>query len=285
MSKCKTAACCVAAFASFRTCGPRSPVGRSNTSSKKSTPVGRQRLSRSHFLTGIHLGHYGVERNRAAAEGTSWTRLSHLLERLAALPGDFRVRLSSIEATEVTRELLGVMAGFPERICPHLHVSLQSGSDTVLRRMHRRWGAKRFVDRCKLAGEMLDRPAFTTDIIVGFPGETEADFDATCEVAREVGFSKIHIFPFSRRPGTPAFDMRGSGAAGDQGRTGANGWRSWKSSCASGIFGALRGRRLRVLVESPIPDRPGFMHGTACRYAPVCSSCRAICRCGGSLSK
>ncbi len=164
------------------------------------------------ILTGIHLGHYGVEWNRGRPK-SQWLRLSHLLERIAELPSDFRIRLSSIEATEVTRELLEVMTANPERICPHLHISMQSGSDAVLRRMRRRWGAQRFLDRCRLAGQMLDQPAFTTDIIVGFPGETEQDFEATCAMACEVGFSKIHIFPFSPRPGTPAAEMSGSIAA------------------------------------------------------------------------
>ena len=123
------------------------------------------------------------------------------------MPGDFRIRLSSIEATEVTRELLAVMAEYPERIAPHLHICLQSGSDAVLRRMRRRWSSRMFVDRCHLVRETLDHPAITTDIIVGFPGETEADFEATCRVSRECGFSKIHIFPFSARKGTPAAEM------------------------------------------------------------------------------
>ena len=93
-------------------------------------------------LTGIHLGHYGVEWSRGRAK-QDWTRLSHLLTRIMALDGDFRVRLSSIEATEVTRELVEVLAAHPQRICPHLHISLQSGSDPVLRRMRRRWGSRR----------------------------------------------------------------------------------------------------------------------------------------------
>jgi len=157
-------------------------------------------------LTGIHLGHYGVEWNRHAPK-VRWVRLSHLVRQIADLPGDFRVRLSSIEATEVTRELIDVMADYPDKVAPHLHISMQSGSDAVLRRMRRRWGAQRFVDRCRLVQERLDRPAITTDIIVGFPGETDADFQATIDVARTVGFSKIHIFPFSPRRGTPAVEM------------------------------------------------------------------------------
>ena len=119
-------------------------------------------------LTGIHLGHYGVDWNRRQPK-EKWTRLSHLIRGIAELPGDFRIRLSSIEATEVTRELISVMSDYPEKICPHLHISMQSGSDGVLRRMRRRWGSQRFVDRCGMLKSQLDRPAITTDIIVGFP--------------------------------------------------------------------------------------------------------------------
>jgi threonylcarbamoyladenosine tRNA methylthiotransferase MtaB len=219
------------------------------------------------ILTGIHLGHYGVEWNRGRPK-REWLRLSHLLDLIAALPGDFRVRLSSIEATEVTRELLAVMAANPERICPHLHVSMQSGSDDVLRRMRRRWGAQRFVDRCRLTAETLDQPVFTTDIIVGFPGETEGDFAATCDVAREIGFSKIHIFPFSPRPGTPAAEMDAQimpEIKADRCRR----LGKLEIELRDGYFRQLAGRRLRVLVESPVPERPGFMVGTSCRYAPV----------------
>ena len=158
------------------------------------------------ILTGIHLGHYGVEWNRGRPKH-EWIRLADLVQRIAELPGDFRVRLSSIEATEVTRELIAVMAAYPEKVCPHLHVSLQSGSDAVLRRMRRRWCSKRIIDRCRLVQESLDRPALTTDVIVGFPGETDADFADTCRVVREIGFSKIHHFPFSPRRGTPAAEM------------------------------------------------------------------------------
>jgi threonylcarbamoyladenosine tRNA methylthiotransferase MtaB len=219
------------------------------------------------ILTGIHLGHYGVEWNRGRPK-REWLRLSHLLDRIAAMPGDFRVRLSSIEATEVTRELLATMAANPERICPHLHISMQSGSDAVLRRMRRRWGAQRFLDRCRMASAILDQPALTTDIIVGFPGEAEDDFEATREMARQVGFSKIHIFPFSPRPGTSAAEMDGQispDVKADRGRRLAE----LESELRDRYFRGLAGRQLRVLVESPVADRPGRMVGTSCRYAPV----------------
>ena len=106
------------------------------------------------ILTGIHLGHYGVEWNYKKPK-SEWTRLSHLLRALVKLPGDFRIRLSSIEATEVTRELVEITRDHGDKICPHFHVCLQSGSDGILRRMKRRWGAKRFVDRCNLIRESL----------------------------------------------------------------------------------------------------------------------------------
>jgi threonylcarbamoyladenosine tRNA methylthiotransferase MtaB len=218
------------------------------------------------ILTGIHLGHYGVEWNRGR-DKRDWTRLSHLVDRLVRLPGDFRIRLSSIEATEVTRELIHVMAEHTDKVCPHLHISMQSGSDDVLRRMRRRWGAQRFVDRCRLVRESLDQPAFTTDVIVGFPGETDAEFAATCRVCEEVGFSKIHIFPFSPRRTTPAAEMP------DQVRPEVKAERvrrlaDLEGSLRDRYFRSLIGRPLRVLVESP-SENEGQMLGTACRYAPI----------------
>jgi threonylcarbamoyladenosine tRNA methylthiotransferase MtaB len=215
-------------------------------------------------LTGIHLGHYGVDWNRSAPK-ERWVRLSHLVAQLARLPGDFRVRLSSIEATEVTRELVDVLADHGDRVCPHLHISMQSGSDSVLRRMRRRWGSQRFIDRCNLLKERLDRPAITTDIIVGFPGETDAEFAETIATSRAVGFSKIHIFPFSPRRGTPAATMPDQVPAPvQQART--RGLAAAELELRDDYFASLRGKQLRVLVESKTAT--GWL-GTACRYAPV----------------
>jgi len=218
-------------------------------------------------LTGVHLGHYGVDRNFQKPKD-QWVRLSHLVRRIVAIGGDFRVRLSSIEATEVTRELIDVMGEFPDRVCPHLHVCLQSGSDRVLRRMKRRWGARRFLDRCRLLAESLDRPALTTDVIVGFPGETEEDFEATCRASREAGFSKIHIFPFSARRGTPAAEMGQQvpkAIRAERGRRLAE----IEAELREEYFRSLIGRDLTVLVEGASENRAGHVVGTACRYAPV----------------
>jgi threonylcarbamoyladenosine tRNA methylthiotransferase MtaB len=232
-------------------------------------------------LTGIHLGHYGVERNRHLPK-RDWTRLSHLVAQIARLPGDFRVRLSSIEATEVTRELIDAMAEHGDKVCPHLHISMQSGSDSVLRRMHRRWGSRRYIDRCELVKARLDRPAITTDIIVGFPGETEEEFAETIAVARTVGFSKIHIFPFSGRRGTPAATMPGQVSPQVRDERSKE-LAAVEVALRDDYFRSLRGRRLQVLVESKAQERaevrtinaspsscalPLWL-GTSCRYAPV----------------
>ena len=217
-------------------------------------------------LTGVHLGHYGVESNRHKPKD-EWLRLSKLLERLVQLPGEYRIRLSSIEATEVTRELIDVMAEHGDRICPHLHICLQSGSDRILRRMRRRWSVKMFVDRCELVREKLDHPAFTTDLMVGFPGETEDDFLSSCRVAREVGFSKIHVFPFSPRKGTPAAEMSDQISGPVKSDRVARA-REVEQELRYAYWESLMSRPLEVLLESPRREGRGLV-GTACRYAPV----------------
>lgn len=219
------------------------------------------------ILTGIHLGHYGVESNLNKPK-EAWTRLSHLLESLTKLPGNFRVRLSSIEATEVTRELISVMADHADHICPHLHLCLQSGSDKILRAMRRRWSSKMFLSRCDLLRERLDNPAITTDVIVGFPGETEEDFEATLKTSRAAGFCKIHGFPFSARRGTPAATMP------DQINPEVK-----KARCArlaelehelqQNYYGSLVGKQLTAIVEYPSEADATTLSANSCRFAPV----------------
>jgi threonylcarbamoyladenosine tRNA methylthiotransferase MtaB len=212
-------------------------------------------------LTGIHLGHYG----REAGEG--WN-LARLVRRVVGLAGEFRVRLSSLEAVEVTPELIEVMAENPERICPHLHISMQSGSNTVLHRMRRRWPAERFLDRCREVQAALDRPALTTDVIVGFPGETDAEFAETCRAVEAVGFSKLHIFRFSPREGTPAADMADRVSGQVQQRRAAE-LAEIGGRLRQHYFQGLVGTSLQVLLESVVADRPGVFLGTSDRYAPV----------------
>lgn len=215
------------------------------------------------ILTGIHLGHYGVDWNRNKPR-EEWVRLAHLVKDLCQIPGQFRIRMSSIEATEVTRELIGVMAEFPEKVVPHLHLCLQSGSDSVLRRMRRRWGTKMFLDRCRLLRESLDRPAITTDIIAGFPGETEEEFEQTLRTCREAGFSKIHAFPYSARRGTPAAerdDQLDKGLISER----VDRLGEVEAELRQQYYKTLVGSNLELLVEEVMPD--GRLQGTTCRYA------------------
>jgi len=157
-------------------------------------------------LCGIHIGHWGRDLGLGLAE---------LLEALCAIeardaggePLEWRLRLSSIEATEVTSEVLDVMQRHPQRIAPHLHMPMQSGDDDLLAAMNRWYTVEEYLDACARIRAALDRPAFTADILVGFPGETDRSFANTLETARNAGFSRIHVFPFSARPGTAAFEM------------------------------------------------------------------------------
>jgi threonylcarbamoyladenosine tRNA methylthiotransferase MtaB len=217
-------------------------------------------------LTGVHLGHYGIDLSKAKPKA-QWSRLWHLLDRLDALPGDFRIRLSSLEAAEVRGEFVDGLAR-SKRTCPHLHLCLQSGSDRILARMKRRYRTAAFLERCRRLQHALDRPAFTTDVIVGFPGETDADFEATCRVLQEVGFSKIHVFSFSPRHGTPAAQLpdRVPPPVIAQRREHL---RDLERRLAERYFRSLIGSRLDVLVEEAVPDRPDLVRGTACRYAAV----------------
>jgi threonylcarbamoyladenosine tRNA methylthiotransferase MtaB len=217
-------------------------------------------------LTGIHLGHYGLDlcKGRPRVE---WTRLWHLLDRLAALPGDFRLRLSSLEAAEARDDLIAALARHPS-ICPHLHLCLQSGSDRILAAMKRRYRSAGFLERIRRIRAVLDSPAFSTDVIVGFPGETDADFDATCRVVREAGFSRIHVFSYSPRAGTAAAslpdDVPPQVKAQRRQRL-----HEIEREIAAAYHRSLLGRVLDVLVEGPDPHRPGYARGTSCRYAPV----------------
>lgn len=217
------------------------------------------------ILTGIHLGHYGVDFNKGKPK-TDWTRLSHLVRAICELSPNVRVRLSSIEATEVTRELIDVMKEFRSQVCPHLHVCLQSGSDRILRGMKRRWTRRHIIDRCELVKSELHLPAFTTDVIVGFPGETDADFEDTLDACRQIGFSKIHMFPFSPRRGTPAADMTDQipkSVKSERGKI----VMELETTLKKAYFETLVGERLQLLVEKVHDD--GTASGTSCRYAPI----------------
>lgn len=150
-------------------------------------------------LTGIHLGAYG----RDFKDGTT---LADAVEMILQEKSFARVRLSSLESVEVDERLLTMMKNEP-RFAPHLHLPLQAGSDEILRRMNRHYNTAEFIDLTERLRKEVPSLALTTDIIVGFPGETEELFAETLKNAELIGFSKIHVFPYSVRPGTPAATM------------------------------------------------------------------------------
>ena len=239
-------------------------------------------------LTGIHLGHYGVgvqgsgfgvqgsgsgvQGSGSGVQGSEdrgeGRGLAELVRQILRVEGRFRMRFSSLEAAEVTPDLIALMAHHPDRICPHLHIPLQSGSDAVLARMRRQYTSRQFLERCRQIAQSLDQPALTTDAIVGFPGETEADFRATCRVVEEGGFCRVHVFRFSGRQGTPAATMPDQVPAPIKRRRMtelvALSRRLQQRYCET-----LVGRPLEVLVEGPAKDAPGMLVGTADRSVQV----------------
>ena len=150
-------------------------------------------------LTGIHLGLYGAGHD---------TGLADLLAKLVEIEGLGRIRLSSIELREVTPELVELIAASP-KLCKHLHIPLQHGSNAVLAAMNRHYTVEEFAERANYLASAVDDLALTTDIIVGFPGETDADFERTVEIVGSIGFSRLHVFKFSPRKGTPAAGLDG----------------------------------------------------------------------------
>ena len=157
-------------------------------------------------LTGIHISSYGIDFEDKIYDGNS--RLTELVEALHEVPGIQRIRLSSLEPRVVTKETARRLAALP-KVCPHFHLSLQSGCDATLKRMNRHYTTGEYYTSVEYLRSSFERPAITTDVIVGFPGETEAEFQQTKEFLEKVGFYEMHIFKYSRRSGTSAAEMPG----------------------------------------------------------------------------
>jgi threonylcarbamoyladenosine tRNA methylthiotransferase MtaB len=257
---------------------------------------------REFVLCGIHLGLYGadlapratpppgVARPRAVAwpcmpgvphghltagdratppvteEAHPRTDLADLLERLLTVPGLGRVRLSSLEPTEVSDRLLALLAAEPERLCPHLHIPLQSGDDGVLERMGRPYTSADFLAVVERIRRALAQPTVTTDVLVGFPGETEAAFAETLRVCREAAFSRLHVFPFSKRPGTRAAAMKPEvprTTLHERCRRAAE----LRHTLAEAYRASLVGRTAQVVIEKLLPD--GGAEGLSERHVRV----------------
>lgn len=157
-------------------------------------------------LTGIHISSYGLDFEKKNYNGTS--RLIELTEQLHEIEGLERIRLGSLEPRIITGDTAKRLAALP-KLCPHFHLSLQSGCDATLRRMNRHYTTEEYAESVALLRGVFEHPAITTDVIVGFPGETEEEFERTKAFLDGIGFFEMHIFKYSRRAGTRAAVMPG----------------------------------------------------------------------------
>jgi threonylcarbamoyladenosine tRNA methylthiotransferase MtaB len=163
--------------------------------------------AREIVLTGVSLGDWGREPNRRNDRGRN-AALCDLLREVAELDDLQQLRVSSLDPSDVDEEFLQTVAHHP-KICPHIHLALQSGSASTLRRMRRRYTPQLFLKWARRWREIRPDGGLTTDVIVGFPGETDAEFEESMEMARQARFSHIHVFPYSPREGTAAADFPG----------------------------------------------------------------------------
>ncbi|MDU1643093.1 tRNA (N(6)-L-threonylcarbamoyladenosine(37)-C(2))-methylthiotransferase MtaB, partial [Peptoniphilus harei] len=150
-------------------------------------------------LTGIHIGSFGKD--------IGDMRLIDLIEAIAEVDGIERIRLSSVEPLIITDEFMerAVKTG---KLCDHFHLSLQSGSNNILKAMNRRYTREEYIEKAKIIRKYMPHAGLTTDIIVGFPGESDEDFEDSMNIVREVGFSRIHVFKYSKRKNTKAAEMK-----------------------------------------------------------------------------
>lgn len=149
-------------------------------------------------LSGIHIGAY--------SDGPEY-HLKDLIKDMIEVPGLSRIRISSIEINEVNDDIISIMAS-SDKIADHIHLPLQAGSDKILKLMNRHYDTKKFMDRVNKIREARPNISLTTDVIVGFPGETDEDFEDCYNFIKKVGFSELHVFPYSKREGTPAASMK-----------------------------------------------------------------------------
>ena len=216
----------------------------------------RQEGYRELVLTGIEISGWGHDLKTGET-------LIDLLEAVSAAAGDMRLRLGSLEPRTVTEDFCRRAAQLPN-LCPHFHLSLQSGCDDTLRRMNRKYDTARFYESVTLLRRYFDRPAITTDLICGFPGETEAEFDATLSFIEKCGFAAMHIFPYSIRPGTKAAAMEQVPSAVKERRAGraAQAAETMRQAYLQGCVG----RVYPVLFEQ---EKDGYYTGHAPNYCEV----------------
>ncbi len=211
-------------------------------------------------LTGIEISSWGHDLRDGAS-------LIDLVEAVCAAAPECRIRLGSLEPRTITEEFCLRSAKLPN-LCPHFHLSLQSGCDSVLTRMNRKYDTQRYYQSVELLRRHFDRPAVTTDLIVGFPGETQEEFDQTLDFIRKCAFAAMHVFPYSKRPGTPAAAMGGQLP---------NAVKEERAHTAAAAAAQMEQAYLAQFVGQPLPvlfeeEQNGLWHGYTPNYISVCAA-------------
>lgn len=239
------------------------PYARGPLRSRPLASIGREAAKfvaagfREIVLTGIHLGAYGQDLDGAA-------NLNDAVRTVLAVPGVARVRLGSLESIEVSDGLIALMLA-DARLCPHLHLPLQAGDDAVLAAMNRHYTTAEFRELVRGIQERVPDIAITTDIIVGFPGETAGQFANTLAFAADMDFARIHVFPYSRRKGTPAAAFPGQVAETEKKRR-VGALQDLADRQAAAFHERFVGRELPVLFE---PAAGGGVEGLTGNYLRV----------------
>jgi len=210
-------------------------------------------------ITGIHVGHYGLDLDPPL-------HLFDLLKELSALTPKVRYRLSSLEPSEIGRDILEFMAQ-KNNFMPHLHIPLQSGSDIILKKMNRRYSVKQFTEKVTYCKEMVPESAIGVDVVVGFPGETKENFLQTYDLLSNLPITYFHVFPYSKRPGTPAAKMKEQVPAKIKDERVAV-LRKLDHKKRSAFYGSRIGKVHQVLVESE-KAADGLVKGFTDNYIPV----------------
>lgn len=222
-----------------------------------------QRLAREGFkeivLTGINLVMYGRDLGN--------TSLVDVIERVHGVKGIERIRLSSIEPMGITEDLITLLTSLP-KICPHFHIPLQSGSDVILKKMNRRYTTREYEEIIQAIREKIPEASITTDIIVGFPGETQNEFQKTYCFAKKIKFSRIHVFKYSQRKGTPASRMKPQVSSEEKRRRSAV-LIQLSEELEKDYIDRFIGRVMEVIVEKKVKEMEGFFEGLTDNYIRV----------------